>query len=325
MRTQASCSPTSSCSRCSKDLTKRILDAFAVATRRRGSGGDKALKIAASEAAVLHKYLEKQRQISDLLVTGGDPMVMKTRNLAPYLLPLLGPDFGHIQTLRLGTKSLSFWPYRFVGDEDADALLRLLEQFALGGKHVAIMAHYDHPQELSTDIAREAIRRLRDTGVEIRSQAPLRHINDNPHTWIELWRAQVSLGIVPFYMFVARDTRAQHYFEVPLHRAWDIYRNSIQRVSGLARTVRGPSMSAGPGKVEVQGVVDIRGEKVFVLRFIQARDADWVQRPFFARFDPAASWLDQLQPAFGEERFFFEQEYGAMIERRINTIDNRCP
>jgi hypothetical protein len=48
-------------------------------------------------------------------------------------------------------------------------------------------------------------------------------------------------------------------------------------------------MSAGPGKVEVQGVVDIRGEKVFVLRFIQARDADWVQRPFFARFDPAAS------------------------------------
>jgi hypothetical protein len=125
--------------------------------------GDKALKIAASEAAVLHKYLEKQRQISDLLVTGGDPMVMKTRNLAPYLLPLLGPDFGHIQTLRLGTKSLSFWPYRFVGDEDADALLRLLEQLVLGGKHVAILAHYDHPQELSTDIAREAIRRLRDT------------------------------------------------------------------------------------------------------------------------------------------------------------------
>jgi hypothetical protein len=65
-------------------------------------------------------------------------------------------------------------------------------------------------------------------------------------------------------------------------------------------------MSASPGKVEVQGVTEIHGEKVFVLRFIQARNPEWVQRPFFARFDEQATWLDQLQPAFGEERFFFQ-------------------
>jgi len=286
--------------------------------------GNKDLKIAAGEAAVLHRYLRTHQQVTDLLVTGGDPMVMKTSNLTPYLVPLLNRDFDHIQTLRIGTKALSFWPYRFVGNEDADALLRFLEQLVEGGKHVAIMAHYNHPKELSTDIAREAIRRLRDTGVEIRSQGPLlRHINDDFRTWRDLWKAQVAAGIVPYYMFVARDTGARHYFDVPLSRAWRIYREAMQRVSGLGRTARGPSMSAGPGKVEVQGVTEVLGEKVFVLRFIQARNADWVQHPFFAKFDSEARWLDQLQPAFGENRFFFEEEYEAMKEHRISTIDNR--
>ena len=70
-------------------------------------------------------------------------------------------------------------------------------------------------------------------------------------------------------------------------------------------------MSAFPGKVEVQGVSDINGEKVFVLRFIQARNPDWVQRPFFAKFDANATWLNDLKPAFGESRFFFESELEA--------------
>ena len=71
-------------------------------------------------------------------------------------------------------------------------------------------------------------------------------------------------------------------------------------------SLRGPSMSAVPGKVEVQGVTELRGEKVFVLRFIQGRNPEWVQRPFFAKYDPKATWLDQLRPAFGDEKFFFE-------------------
>jgi hypothetical protein len=108
-------------------------------------------------------------------------------------------------------------------------------------------------------------------------------------------------------MFVERDTGARRYFELPLERAWEIYQQAIQRVSGLGRTARGPSMSANPGKVELQGVAHVRGERVFVLRFIQARNPEWVQQPFFAKYDPQATWLDQLRPAFGEEKFFFEE------------------
>lgn len=284
--------------------------------------GDKALRISSNEAGRLHDYLRRHKQVSDLLLTGGDPMVMKTRHLEGYLKPLLDKDFNHIHNLRIGTKAISFWPQRFVNDADADDLLRLLERLVKGGKQVAIMTHINHWRELDTPTAREAVRRIRDTGAVIRSQSPLiAHINDDADVWANMWRLQSHLGIIPYYMFVERDTGASHYFEVPLVRAWEIYREAMSKVSGLARTARGPSMSAGPGKVEVQGVTEIHGEKVFVLRFIQGRNPDWVQRPFFARFDAKATWLDQLKPALGEERFFFEEEYQAMCRGRLMSAE----
>jgi KamA family protein len=265
------------------------------------------MRFASANAEQLAQYLEHKPDVTDLLVTGGDPMVMRAHHLGSYLEPLLTPRLRHVQTIRIGTKSLTFWPQRYVSDPDADELLRLLERCVRAGKHVAIMAHYNHWRELSTPIAREAIRRVRATGAVIRAQGPLlRHINDEPAVWSRLWTEQIKLGIVPYYMFVERDTGPKTYFEVPLARGWQIYRRAIQRVSGLGRTVRGPSMSATPGKVEIQGITEINGERVFALRFIQGRNPDWVQRPFFARYDEGATWLDELEPAFGERRFFFE-------------------
>lgn len=279
--------------------------------------GDKDLRFASNEADLLHAYLAEHKEVTDLLLTGGDPMVMKTRHVVNYLEPLLNPELEHLQTIRIGTKSLTFWPQRFVTDDDADELLALFEKLVKGGKHLAFMAHFNHWQEMETPIVREAIRRIRATGAIIRCQAPLvQHINDDPAVWERMWRTQVKLGMVPYYMFVERDTGAKRYFEVPLAKTYEIYRQAIQRVSGLARTARGPSMSAGPGKVEIQGITELNGEKVFILRFIQGRNADWVQRPFFAKFDPEATWFDDLVPAFGEEKFFFSDEYEAMSQAR---------
>ena len=270
--------------------------------------GDKELRISSKETDHLHQYLRTHKDVSDLLMTGGDPMVMKTKHLAEYLEPLMGKEFEHIQNLRIGTKAVSFWPQRFVSDEDAEELLNLITRLVKAGKHVAIMTHFNHWREMETPMAVEAIRRLRATGAVLRSQSPLiRNINDDPDVWGKMWRMQTRLGIIPYYMFVERDTGAKHYFEVPLARAWEIYREAIKQVSGLSRTVRGPSMSATPGKVEIQGITEVAGEKVFVCRFIQGRNPDWVQRPFFARYDETATWLPDLKPAFGEEKFFFEE------------------
>jgi len=268
---------------------------------------NKDLRMAMREVATLHEYLQSHKEVTDLLVTGGDPMIMKTSRLEVYLRPLTDPEFEHLRTIRIGTKSLTFWPYRFVTDPDANDVLRLFSDLTRQGKHVAVMAHFEHGREMEGPVVHEAVRRILDTGAVIRTQGPvLRHINDDAEIWAEMWRKQVHMGMIPYYMFVERDTGARRYFELSLERAWQIYRDAIQQVSGLGRTARGPSMSAGPGKVEIQGVTEVQGEKVFVLRFIQARNPEWVQRPFFAKYDPEATWLDQLRPAFGKEKFFFE-------------------
>jgi len=168
------------------------------------------------------------------------------------------------------------------------------------------MGHYNHPRELSTSIAREAVRRIRATGAQIRMQSPLvAHVNDAPEAWSELWRVGVQLGCVPYYMFVERNTGQKHYFEVPLARAWSIFQEAYQGISGLGRTVRGPVMSAFPGKVLVNGTAEIHGEKVFCLQLLQARNPELVGRPFFAKFDETATWLTDLTPAFGESQFPF--------------------
>ncbi len=271
------------------------------------------LKFAVREAERLAQYLRGHEEVTDVLFTGGDPLIMSAAVLRRYIEPLLGPGYDHLASVRIGTKALSFWPHRFLTDPDADDLLRLFGDVRRSGRQLALMAHVSHPRELEPAATLEALQRIRDAGAVVRCQAPLaRHVNDDARVWAEMWRRQVRLGAVPYYMFVARDTGPSHYFEVPLHAAFRIFRRAHSSVSGLARTVRGPSMSATPGKVLIQGVAEVEGEWVFVLSFEQARDPDWVRRPFFARYDPQATWLSQLRPAFGREEFFYTRALRAM-------------
>lgn len=276
------------------------------------------LRFAMKEADLLIKYLKIHREVTDILFTGGDPMVMGAHVLASYIRPLLtDPGLSHIRTIRIGTKSLAYWPYRYLTDNDSGELMELFGDIVRSGKNLSVQAHFNHPVELSTEAVRQAIGRIRETGAQIRTQSPvLRHINDHPELWAEMWRRQVDLGCIPYYMFIARDTGAKHYFELPLDKCWNIFRRAYRKVSGLCRTVRGPSMSDHPGKIQVLGVTEIRGEKVFVLRFIQARNPNWVDIPFFAAYDPKATWFDQLKPAFGEEKFFFQQEHSKVMETK---------
>ncbi len=265
------------------------------------------LKFASRDAQQLVSYLKAHPEVRSVLFTGGDPLIMRTAILRRYIEPVLEAGLEHVTSIRIGTKAPAYWPYRFLSDPDADDLLRLFEEVIDSGRHLALMSHYSHPRELETKAAEAAVRRIRGTGAVVRSQAPLiGHVNDRAETWAELWGAQVRLGVVPYYLFVERDTGPKRYFEVPLAEALDIYRGACQQVSGLGRTARGPSMSAAPGKVVVSGVAELHGRKVFVLQLLQARDPEWVGRPFFARYDPRATWLDDLQPAFGEREFFFE-------------------
>jgi len=280
------------------------------------------LKFAMRETELLVKYIKANPSITDILFTGGDPLIMKTKILASYIDALLEADLPNLKTIRIGTKALGYWPQRFTTDADADDLLRLFEKSNKAGKHLAFMSHFNHGRELETEEVQKAIGRILNTGTMIRTQSPvMKNINDSAEAWATMWRKQVDLGCIPYYMFLARDTGAQDYFAVELDRAWQIFQNAYQQVSGVCRTVRGPSMSAGPGKVQVLGITEIQGEKVFALQFLQGRNPDWVCRPFFAKYDPKAVWLNDLYPAFGEDKFFFEDEYpvyrGEGVEEEI--------
>lgn len=277
-------------------------------------------KFASREIDTLVAYLRAHPEVSDILFTGGDPLVMATKNLAPYIDALLSADLPNIRRIRIGTKALSYWPYRFIDDKDAAELLDLFHRITAAGVHLAVMAHINHARELEPPAVAQAIAAIRTTGAVIRTQSPiLRYINDDPAVWARMWDRQVDLGCVPYYMFVARDTGPRDYFSVPLVEAWEIFRQAYQQVSGLSRTVRGPSMSATPGKIQVLGVGDAGGRKVITMRFLQGRDPDWVHRPFFAEYDPQATWIDDLKPAFGADQFFFEEE---MVERFHTRMDS---
>jgi L-lysine 2,3-aminomutase len=273
--------------------------------------GEPDLKMATDDMTRVSSYLRAHPEATSILITGGDPMIMGAAVLRRYVEPLFQPGLEHIESIRIGTKSLAYWPQRFLTDPDADDTLRLFEEVNASGKTLALMAHFTHPRELEPTPVSRAIARIQSTGAVIRTQAPLiRSINDDPACWSQMWRTQLRLGLVPYYMFVERDTGPQGYFAVPLARAAEVYRDAYASVSGLCRTVRGPSMSATPGKVCIDGIAEIHGQQVFALHMIQARDPALVGRPFFAHYDPDAVWLSDLRPAFAD-RFPFESQAAA--------------
>lgn len=122
------------------------------------------------------EYVKANPSVTDVLFTGGDPMVMSTQNLRAYMEPLLPTHPAaprNLKTIRIGTKALAWWPRRFLDGEEAKALLSLCEEVVDAGLHLSIQAHFSHPRELHDSGTQAAIRALRSTGAVIRCQAPL--------------------------------------------------------------------------------------------------------------------------------------------------------
>jgi KamA family protein len=266
-------------------------------------------KMTLKQAEVSVEYLKRHPEITDVLFSGGDPMVMNAGRLEIYIDALLNSSFSNLRTIRIGTKSLSFWPYRYLTDKDSEKILELFRKITDSGIHLSIMAHINHYKEMSTHAFREAVKRIRQTGAVIRAQSPiLNHVNSSSVIWEKMWVDQVNMGIIPYYMFVPRNTGSHRFFSIPLVKAYDIYRKAFSHVGGLARTVRGPSMSAFHGKIKIDGIPEINGKKYISMSFIQGRSSGWVNKPFFSEYDEEACWINELKPAFGDKTFFFKRD-----------------
>ena len=239
-------------------------------------------------------YLRQHAEISDVLFTGGDPLIMSADVLCRFIDPIL--DVESVNTIRLSTRALSWQPQRFIDEPDSDALLGLFEYIVGRGKHLSIMSHVSHPRELSTPLAEKAIARVLGTGATIRCQGPLmRHINDDAAVLKELWNREVALGMVPYYLFLDSEAGPMEYFKLPLVTALDIFQEAFRHVSGCGRTVRGPILFDSRDKLLLSDICEINHQQVMVLKYVQAADSEKVGKLIFAAYDDEATRFEQLK------------------------------
>jgi KamA family protein len=214
-------------------------------------------------------FLKAHPQIKDVLFTGADPLVLKAEKLKQYIDPIL--EIESIEVIRISSKSLAWWPYRFTTDSDADALLELFEYIQSKGKHLNFCAHFTHPRELENEVVKEAIQRIRKTGTVIRCQGPLvKDINDSGAVWGDLWSRQIALGMIPYYMFLEANHNTENCFRIPLAKALSIFQEAQKHTTGLARTVRGPVFMNDLNRVLLDGTTVLEGTKYFVLKNLQS-------------------------------------------------------
>ena len=214
-------------------------------------------------------FLRAHPEITDVLFTGADPLVLKADVIRRYIEPIL--DIESVQVIRISSKSLAWWPFRFTTDKDADELLRLFEYIQSRGKHFNFCAHFTHPRELAHPEVARAVQRIRDTGALIRTQGPIvAGINDNAEAWRDLWTRQIAMGMVPYYLFIEADHNPSSCFRIPLAKALQVFQDAQRQCSGLARTVRGPVFMNDLNRVLLDGVTELKGEKYFVLKSLQA-------------------------------------------------------
>ncbi|MEL6534064.1 MAG: lysine 2,3-aminomutase, partial [Bacteroidota bacterium] len=214
-------------------------------------------------------FLRTTPEVTDVLFTGADPLVVPANKLRAFIDPVLKVD--SVQNIRISSKALAWWPYRFTTDRDAEELLQLFEHIIAQGKHLNFCAHFTHVRELENPVVSEAIRRIRNTGAVIRCQGPLvEGINDTAKDWSTLWKAQVRQGMVPYYMYMEADHNREHCFRVPLAKALAIFQQAQTHTTGLARTVRGPVFMNDVHRIRLDGIVEIGREKFFSLKCLQS-------------------------------------------------------
>lgn len=232
-------------------------------------------------------YIREHREITNVLLTGGDPLTLNTRHLESVLRELR--EIPHVNIIRIGSKMLAYNPYRILNDPD---LLTVLSRYSTPEKRIYLMAHFNHPREL-TEVSREAAEALRNAGVVVVNQTPiLNGINHEPETLTTLFRQLSFAGISPYYVFQCRPTTGNQFFQVPVEQSYEILQKSWHACSGLAKRARFV-MSHATGKIEVVG----KSAGHVFMRYHQAADPKNIGRFMVFHSNPIARWFDDYHHA----------------------------
>lgn len=289
------------------------------------------------DVSQIHKYLKKHKEITDILITGGDAGFITYERLAEYVMPIINdPELLHIKTIRLGSRGLTFHP-ELVLTEKFTEILELMRKTVENGIQFVWVAHMSTPRDVINSITVAAVRRLKKYGVAVKSQSPImKHISlftdesgnididRSAQNWIDLGNILAMLGIGFHSMYCARPTGEHHYFTAPLKDIDKIFSKIFKTLASINRPSRYITMTSSAGKISLMGTAEINGEKVFVLKFNEGRNMDWVDKVYFGKYDEQQHTIEKLKP-FGADKHFYEEELeeienklSAALQKEIN-------
>ena len=244
------------------------------------------------------EYIKNNKEINNVLLTGGDPLILSTSKLEPIIQKLR--EIEHVKIIRIGTKVPAFNPFRILNDP---SLLEMFRKYSTNEKKIYVMAHFNHPREL-TDKAVEGLNALMHAGVSLVNQTPLvKGVNDDPDVLADLFSKLSFIGVPPYYVFLCRPTLGNETYSVPIEKGYEIFEKARIRCSGLAKRAR-LVMSHESGKIEVIGMTE---DQIF---FKYARSANPEDNARFLAFyrDPNAAWCDDYKEASEEYSLFAPDE-----------------
>ncbi|HIE42712.1 MAG TPA: KamA family radical SAM protein [Nitrospinaceae bacterium] len=233
------------------------------------------------------EYIKNSKEINNVLLTGGDPLVMSTSKLEPIIKQLR--EISHVKIIRIGTKIPAFNPFRILNDP---SLLEMFKTYSTDEKKIYIMAHFNHPRELTPE-AIDGLNLLMKSGVTLVNQTPLvQGVNDDPKVLAELFSKLSYIGVSPYYVFLCRPTLGNETYSVPVERGYEIFEESRTQCSGLAKRAR-LVMSHESGKIEVLGMT----QDQILFKYLRAANKKDNARLMAFYRNPEACWFDDYQEA----------------------------
>jgi lysine 2,3-aminomutase len=230
------------------------------------------------------RYIKEHSSITNVLLTGGDPLMLSTKRLTEVIGQIR--EIPHVKIVRIGSKVPAYWPQRILEDGD---LLEMFRRFSTPERRMYLMCHFSHPREL-TDVALVAADVLLKAGVILCNQTPIiRGVNDSSLVLAKLLNKLSATGITPYYLFQCRPTKGNLQYSRPIVEAYFIIEHAKRFVHGLGKRTRFV-MSHELGKIEI---VSVTASHIY-LKFHRAKDRRDEGRFLVFRRDDSAYWYDDL-------------------------------
>ena len=195
------------------------------------------------------EYIASHKDIRDVLISGGDPLLISNKRLDEILGKLSA--ISHLEIIRIGTRVPCVWPQKIIEDKDLIEVLKKHTPRSLKQPQFFINTHFNHPNEI-TEESFQAIKILRELGIPIGNQTVLlKGVNDDTDVMRDLMHGLGKLGVKPYYLYYADLVEGTGHFRTEVSKGKEICRDLCGATTGFLRPTYVVDMQGGRGKVPV--------------------------------------------------------------------------